>query len=223
VGCKHDTKTRFNILRVNWGDYSRRIARYNIQLKCCICGGTLRVGDSVVRKRRKMYHQTCWENSFLDIPDDILEPEDIQYIETGSIPVSSTLPITTSTILTSITFGVRNMTHAHLNQKHWKILLTYILHRQNSSFFKNLFDIKTFFKTYFHRFWWVFLRGHEKVHDFPLNDKIRFKREIKEKVQTGAWIHSAQCDRKRGNWVAYGACLLLILSIRTSLIWLLRL
>jgi hypothetical protein len=96
----------------------KRIARHNIQLECCLCGGTLRVGDSVVRKRRKMYHRVCWESTYIDVPDDVLEPEDIQYIETGSIPVSSTLPITTSTIQTSITLGVGNITHAHLNQKH---------------------------------------------------------------------------------------------------------
>jgi hypothetical protein len=82
-------------------------------------GGTLQVGDNIVRKRRKLYHRTCWENSFIDIPDDILEPEDIQYIETGSIPVSSTFSITTTisnnTIPSNtITFDVRGSTHGDL-------------------------------------------------------------------------------------------------------------
>jgi len=95
----------------------KRIARHNIQLECCLCGGTLRIGDSVARKRRKMYHRVCWESSYIDIPDDILEPEDIQYIETGSIPVSSSVPITTSAISTNaipsntITFLVGDTTH----------------------------------------------------------------------------------------------------------------
>jgi hypothetical protein len=77
----------------------KRIARYNLDLRCVLCGGTLQVGDNIVRKRRKLYHRTCWENSFIDIPDDILEPEDIQYIETGSIPVSSGFSITTGSTI----------------------------------------------------------------------------------------------------------------------------
>jgi hypothetical protein len=88
-----------------------------------LCGGTLQVGDSIVRKRRKLYHRTCWENSFLDIPEDILDEEDLRLIENGSIPVSSTFSITTTisnnTIPSNtITFGVANTRHAHLNQKH---------------------------------------------------------------------------------------------------------
>jgi hypothetical protein len=101
----------------------KRIARHNIELKCCICGGTLGVGDSVVRKRRKMYHRVCWESTYIDIPDDILDEEDLYLIEDGSIPVSSTLSITTSTISTNtiptnITFAVANTHHVDLNQKH---------------------------------------------------------------------------------------------------------
>ena len=99
----------------------KRIARHNIKLECCLCGGTLRVGDNVVRKRRKMYHRVCWKSTYIDIPDDILEPEDIQYIETGSIPVSSSFSITSgsiplNTIPTTIAFGVANSCHADLNQ-----------------------------------------------------------------------------------------------------------
>jgi hypothetical protein len=86
----------------------KRLSRHNIPLRCCICGGTLYIGDDIVRKHRKLYHKTCWENAYFDIPDSILEPEDMLYIESGSIPVSST---------NTITFGVGNITHAHLNQK----------------------------------------------------------------------------------------------------------
>jgi len=43
-----------------------------------------------------MYHQTCWENSFIDIPEDILDEEDLRLIENGSIPLSSFVPITTT-------------------------------------------------------------------------------------------------------------------------------
>jgi hypothetical protein len=83
-----------------------------------LCGGTLQVGDNIVRKRRKLYHRTCWENSFLDIPEDILDEEDLRLIENGSIPVSSTFSITTSTIsnntipTNTITFGVAGIRHS---------------------------------------------------------------------------------------------------------------
>jgi hypothetical protein len=69
-----------------------------------------------------MYHQTCWENSFIDIPEDILDEEDLCLIENGSIGVSSTFPITSAsiplnTIPTTIAFGVANSCHALLNQR----------------------------------------------------------------------------------------------------------
>ena len=95
----------------------KRIARYNLDLKCVLCGGTLQVGDNIVRKRRKLYHRTCWENSFLDIREDILDEEDLRLIENGSIPVSSFVPITTSAISNNtipsntITFRVGGSTH----------------------------------------------------------------------------------------------------------------
>jgi hypothetical protein len=94
----------------------RRFARYDLELKCCICGGTLQIGDNVVRKRRKLYHQTCWENSFLDIPDDILDEEDLRLIEDDSIPTSTSFSITSgsipfNTIPATITFAVRGSMH----------------------------------------------------------------------------------------------------------------
>jgi len=89
----------------------KRIARYNLELRCYLCGGTLQVGDNIVRKRRKLYHRTCWENSFLDIPEDILDEEDLCLIENGSIPISSSLSITSTnipfnTIPATITFSM---------------------------------------------------------------------------------------------------------------------
>jgi hypothetical protein len=101
----------------------KRIARHNIKLECCLCGGTLRVGDSVVRKRRKMYHRICWENTYIDIPDSILDEEDLRLIEDGSIPTSISFSITSAsipfnTIPATITFAVANTCHVDLNQKH---------------------------------------------------------------------------------------------------------
>jgi hypothetical protein len=89
----------------------KRIARHNIELKCCLCGGTLRVGDNVVRKRRKMYHQVCWESTYIDIPDNILDEEDLHLIESGSIPTSTSMSITSSTIQTN-TLPVAGSRHA---------------------------------------------------------------------------------------------------------------
>jgi hypothetical protein len=90
----------------------KRIAKYNIELKCYLCGGTLQIGDNIVRKRRKLYHRACWEKSYIDISDSILESEDIQYIETGSIPTSTSMSITSSTIPTNtITFAVPDIGH----------------------------------------------------------------------------------------------------------------
>jgi hypothetical protein len=96
----------------------KRLTKYNIELKCYLCGGTLQIGDNIVRKRRKLYHRACWENSYIDIPDNILNEEDLCLIESGSIGVSSTLSIASSTIPTNITFAVGGSTHGDLNQKH---------------------------------------------------------------------------------------------------------
>jgi len=102
----------------------KRIAKYNLELRCYLCGGTLQIGDSIVRKRRKLYHRTCWENSFLDIPEDILDEEDLRLIEDGSIPTSTSFSITSGSIpfntipTNTITFVVANTRHGDLNQKH---------------------------------------------------------------------------------------------------------
>jgi hypothetical protein len=69
---------------------------FKLPLVCSKCNGTINIGDSIIRKRRKVYHQECWENSFIDIPDN-LDSADEFFIEYGFYPTSS---ITTSSTIT---------------------------------------------------------------------------------------------------------------------------
>jgi hypothetical protein len=80
----------------------QRLSPHSIPLQCVVCRRELHVGDKVVRKRRKLYHQTCYEATFLDIPD--LDPEDEFFLEFGYYPNNSTTVLSTipvSTIPTS--------------------------------------------------------------------------------------------------------------------------
>jgi len=63
---------------------------FQLPLVCSKCNGTISIGDTIIRKRRKVYHQECWDSMFIDIPDN-LDPEDEFYIEYGYYPTSSTL------------------------------------------------------------------------------------------------------------------------------------
>ena len=81
----------------------RRLSPHSIPLECVKCRRELYIGNRVVRKRRKLYHQECYENTFLDIPDE-LDYEEEFYIEYGYYPDSSTIASSTipvSTIPTS--------------------------------------------------------------------------------------------------------------------------
>jgi hypothetical protein len=75
----------------------QRLSPHSIPLQCVVCRRELHVGDKVVRKRRKIYHQECYENTFIDLPDE-LDPEEEFYIEYGFYPTSSS--ITTSSTIT---------------------------------------------------------------------------------------------------------------------------
>jgi len=70
-------------------------------LECNICKQRLQIGDVVVRKHRKVFHEHCWDSSWVDIPDDILTPEEEYFVENGFYPnepvstyISSTIPST---------------------------------------------------------------------------------------------------------------------------------
>jgi hypothetical protein len=81
----------------------RRLLPHSIPLECVVCRRELHIGDKVVRKRRKLYHQECYENTFLDIPDN-LDPEEEFYIEYGYYPsftTSSTILLSTIPIVSN--------------------------------------------------------------------------------------------------------------------------
>jgi hypothetical protein len=67
---------------------------WNLPLVCYKCGRVINIGEKIVRKRSKIYHETCYEATFIDLPDD-LSPEDEFYIEHGYYPsstISTTIP-----------------------------------------------------------------------------------------------------------------------------------
>jgi hypothetical protein len=76
----------------------RRILPHSIPLECYKCCKELHIGDKVVRKRRKIYHQECYENMFINLPDNLDADEEF-YIEFGYYPTSSSIT-TSSTIST---------------------------------------------------------------------------------------------------------------------------
>jgi hypothetical protein len=73
---------------------------WNLPLICYVCNKEIKIGDRIVRKRRKVYHEMCYENTFLDIPDE-LDYEEEFYIQHGYYPDSSTIPSTISPIPSS--------------------------------------------------------------------------------------------------------------------------
>jgi len=76
---------------------------WNLPLVCYKCGRVINIGEKIVRKRSKIYHETCYEATFLDIPD--LDPEDEFFIEYGFYPTSSSFT-TSSTIPSTITINL---------------------------------------------------------------------------------------------------------------------
>ena len=74
-------------------------------LECNICRQRLHIGDVVVRKHRKVFHQHCWDNSWIDISDDVLTPEEKYFVEFGFYPdeqintIPSSIPMQTIQML----------------------------------------------------------------------------------------------------------------------------
>ena len=70
--------------------------------ECNICGQRLQIGDVVVRKHRKVFHEHCWDSSWIDVPDNALTPEEWYFVENGVYPnesicttsIPSTIPST---------------------------------------------------------------------------------------------------------------------------------
>jgi hypothetical protein len=77
----------------------RRLSPHSISLTCSKCGKEIKIGQEIVRKRRKLYHLSCWNSMWLDIPDN-LSTEEQFYVEQGFYPTTittfSTIPVDTS-------------------------------------------------------------------------------------------------------------------------------
>jgi len=71
-------------------------------LECQICRRSFKLGDQIVRRRRKLYHLSCFNNSIFDISDDILTPEEEYLVENGFYPDEQMNSITLSSISISI-------------------------------------------------------------------------------------------------------------------------
>jgi hypothetical protein len=81
---------------------AKRLRNIGYDLKCSKCRKDLVIGDRVIHKRKRVYHINCWNNIWMDVPDE-LSPEEEFYIEHGYYPDSSTIlstisPIPSSTI-----------------------------------------------------------------------------------------------------------------------------
>jgi hypothetical protein len=75
----------------------KRLKNLGYDLKCFRCERPIVIGDHVMHKRKKIYHYQCWEQIWIDLPDD-LSPEDEFYIEHGYYPsstISSTISLST--------------------------------------------------------------------------------------------------------------------------------
>jgi hypothetical protein len=75
----------------------KRLKNRGYDLKCFRCDKPITIGDRIMHKRRRIYHIECWEQIWIDLPDD-LSPEDEFYIEYGYYPsstISSTISLST--------------------------------------------------------------------------------------------------------------------------------
>jgi hypothetical protein len=68
-------------------------------LSCQICQRPFRLNEKIVRRRRKLYHLSCFNNSIFDISDDILTLEEQYFVENGFYPNES---ISTTSIPSTI-------------------------------------------------------------------------------------------------------------------------
>jgi hypothetical protein len=71
----------------------RRLSPHSIPLECVKCRRELHIGDRIVRRRRLLYHEQCYESTFIDIPDNF-DLEEQYFIEYGYYlsTISATIP-----------------------------------------------------------------------------------------------------------------------------------
>jgi hypothetical protein len=74
----------------------KRILPYSITLVCSKCGRDIKLGEFIIRKRRKLYHQKCFNSMQIDVPDTILDEEELFFIEHGYFPSTISPAVTIS-------------------------------------------------------------------------------------------------------------------------------
>jgi hypothetical protein len=76
---------------------ARRLKNIGYDLRCSKCKEPIVIGDRVMHKRKRIYHIQCWNNIWMDIPDE-LSPEEAFYVEYGYYASTISTTITSSTI-----------------------------------------------------------------------------------------------------------------------------
>jgi hypothetical protein len=74
----------------------KRLKNLGYSIECFLCRIPFNKGETVIHKGKRLYHPKCYELVWHDIPDSILDEEDIFFIEHGEyleIKSSSTLTI----------------------------------------------------------------------------------------------------------------------------------
>jgi hypothetical protein len=84
---------------------AKRLKNIGYDLKCSKCKKDLVIGDRVIHKRKRIYHINCWNNIWMDVPDELSSEEEF-YIEHGYYPnsstiASSTIPVSTIPIVSN--------------------------------------------------------------------------------------------------------------------------
>jgi len=83
----------------------KRLTRLGYRLECIVCHTPFNKGETILHKGKRLYHPQCWELVWYDIPDNILDENDLHFIEygeysniTSSSTISTISPIPSSTI-----------------------------------------------------------------------------------------------------------------------------
>jgi hypothetical protein len=81
----------------------KKLKNRGYDLKCFRCDKPITIGDRIMHKRKRIYHIECWEQIWIDLPDD-LSPDEEFYIEYGyylSTIASSTISVSTIPIVSN--------------------------------------------------------------------------------------------------------------------------
>jgi hypothetical protein len=79
----------------------KRLQNLGYAIECFLCRIPFNKGETVIHKGKRLYHLKCWELVWHDISDDILDENDLYFIEHGVYPEIRSSTISVSTIPTS--------------------------------------------------------------------------------------------------------------------------